>query len=390
MPPPTGPTPDLRRPPRTLPDLRRPPQARTAFILLFGDAVDLDVPPPPGGGARKAEACRAVFCGSPAAPLLIQRLGRAAAAAAKAAAAEGPGAGADGGDADALVLGFVPSGEAASEEDRRLTAAAAQVVAERWKAERTIAAPPPPPGFQWAFASDDGLGGPPTAEAAEAAEAAVRLGASLGPDGAWRFRVNGSSVAAFDAAALLSPCSEPSQASCLSPVRGRPQRAACPPPPPTPTASSRPPPPPCPPTQLLALKGERRALLLQGLYCDPRPTGTSGADAPGGGGDESQGGGGEAPLSGVALLARCCALAHETRAAGASEGAVFSWAEEAAAHECAVPRGCWRDVLLTLTTRDAEHAEASCPRPPTHRAPLTLPAPAPPALHTERAAYHPP
>lgn len=134
-----------------------------------------------------------LFCGDAAEPLLVQRIGKAR----DAAAAEGPASGESGAKA-VPSLGYVRR-HSGQEVDRLLVEAAERAVAEHWARGKTVALPLPPPGLQWALDAAPGQ--------EEAAERAVKLTATLGAGGGWSFSIAGREVEAFDARAVIAPCS---------------------------------------------------------------------------------------------------------------------------------------------------------------------------------------
>ena len=134
-----------------------------------------------------------LFCGDAAEPLLVQRIGKAR----DAAAAEGPASGESGAKA-VPSLGYVRR-HSGQEVDRLLVEAAERAVAEHWARGKTVALPLPPPGLQWALDAAPGQ--------EEAAERAVKLTATLGAVGGWSFSIAGREVEAFDARAVIAPCS---------------------------------------------------------------------------------------------------------------------------------------------------------------------------------------
>ena len=201
-------------------------------------------------------------------------------------------------------------------------------MARHWKGGKVVALPLPPPGFQWE------LGAAPGHE--EEAEKAVKLSAVLDEDsGKWTFGIGGVAVEAFDARPVIVPCS-------LDLTNHTPKA--------------------------LAKGSERRRLLCTALYVQAEQDG----DRNGNGGaegdriDESaamEDGpsivAGEAPPrpphgdAVLQTLERLHALAVEARYEGVSEGLVYDWLPLASAG--GVHARTWRDALLTIKTRDAEH-----------------------------------
>jgi len=163
---------------------------RIAFLLAFGSAVELEVS---SGDEGEKETLSVLFCGDAAEPLLVQRIGKAR----DAAAAEGPASGESGAKA-VPSLGYVRR-HSGQEVDRLLVEAAERAVAEHWARGKTVALPLPPPGLQWALDAAPGE--------EEAAERVVKLTATLGAGGGWSFSIAGREVEAFDARAVIAPCS---------------------------------------------------------------------------------------------------------------------------------------------------------------------------------------
>ena len=287
---------------------------RTGFLLAFGAIDELYVTL----GDGKGEAVNVFFGGTAEEPLLVQRIGKAREEAA--AASDGPAAGTSGAKAAAPQLGYVEKREVVpgmtSEEeatvrcDVALYHAAQAAAAAHWKHGKTRALAIPPRGLQWELGAAHGE--------EEAAEAAVRLTAELVDPvlGRWAFTIAGKAVEPLDARACLSPCSAPSKVESIE-------------------------------------AGSDRFLLLQrALYAHPHtPAEGNSPWAKADGGDEAARSLGlQTELD---LFERLHAYARAQRAAGVREGVVYDW-EGLAASGVVVTR-TWRDALLCLTTREADH-----------------------------------
>ena len=285
---------------------------RSGFLLAFGFVVELQVT----GLAGKEETVGVLFAGSESEPLLVQRVGRGRDEAA--AAADGPQAGASGASA-APQLGYVSHRELtqdmgerereAAAADAALYQAALKAAAAHWAGGVRRALPLPPRGLQWSLGAAAGE--------EEAAEADTTLTAEYDEGRrAWSFTIGGVQVRPLDARAALSPCSAPSEVAPLH------------------EGSSM------------------HALICRALYAHPHEkhegnTPWAAAD------------GGERVAAalglrrGLELFERLHGAAVASRAAGAREGFVYEWAGLAA--RGAVSASVWRDALLAITTREAEH-----------------------------------
>ena len=226
------------------------------------------------------------------------------------------------------------------ESDRLLVEAAERKMAENWKDGNTVSLPLPPPGLQWSLGAEAGR--------EEEAERAVKLTASFKSVGGWSFSIGGKAVLPFDARAVVSPCTLD-------------------------TANHTP----------MPLNESRSAALRTALYVH----GAEGLPPPGG-----------APA--LAALSELHSFAADARRHGAREGQVYSghsrrWRRRALRQDGSartaygrwpIPGRCerlplapttfliwqvydwlplaaagavtartWRDMLLALKTREAEH-----------------------------------
>ena len=269
----------------------RPPSAhdgRVAFLLCFAKAVELEVTP---RGSDSSELVNVLFCGvDENEPLLVQRIGRAREEAAK--AMDAPVAGMSGAAA-APSLGYVQRSRSVA--DRLLVEAAEDAMAHYWRQGKIISLPLPPAGFQWE------LGATPGEEVLAERNVALTATFTARDDckkgGGWRFTINGVAIPAFDARAVISPCS-------LDMTNHTP----------------------------LALdpNSERAELLRIALYV----TEVGGASV-------------------LVAFDRMHTLAVHSRAEDANEGAVYDWLPFAANGD--VVARTWRDALLAIKTRDADH-----------------------------------
>lgn len=280
---------------------------RRGFLLAFGAVFELQVT----GAAGKEEMVGVFFGGTPDAPLLVQRIGQAHEEAAATSAGTS-------GAVAVPQLGYVTKRVAEDlndwEQERAkadgvLYDAAVKAAAAHWKGGKRRALAVPPRGLQWE------LGAPRGSE--EAAEAEVSLAADLdAKTGKWSFSIAGKPVLPLDARAVLSPCSEPSEVVPL--VEG----------------------------------SQRQLLIRRALYSFPHER-TEGnepwAKADGGELVATQLG----LVNELHLFERLHAMAVASRSAGAREGLVYEWSALAASG--AITCGTWRDALLAITTRDADH-----------------------------------
>jgi hypothetical protein len=161
---------------------------RTAFILAFAAAMEVEVSPDPKDSSKK-ETVSAMFCGDNNEPLLIQRIGKARKEGKELATAGGATSGAT----SVPSLGYVQRSRC--KEEQMLMEAAEMAVSVNWEGGLTMPIPLPPAGIQWEIP-----GG----------EEHVTRSAKLVDDGsgkkAWRFAIGGIKVEAFDARPVISSC----------------------------------------------------------------------------------------------------------------------------------------------------------------------------------------
>ena len=262
-----------------------PPSAydgRTAFLLAFAEAAEIEVTPVDG----PTEVVNVLFCGTVDEPLRVQRVGKARDEAASVVESGASGANA------VPSLGYVQRSR--SDGERRLIEAAERAVAARWAEGRRVSLPAPPPGFQWELGAAAGQ--------EEEAEKSVELSAIHEKGSGWAFKIGGVGVQAFDARAVITPCSL--------------------------TAANHDP---------LALdSSSQHAGWLRAAFYVKDAFGA----LPSGDGVMN-------------VLDKLHAHATITRRKGAHEGQVYDWVPLALGG--GVLARTWRDALLVLKTRDADH-----------------------------------
>jgi 3-methyladenine DNA glycosylase/8-oxoguanine DNA glycosylase len=322
-------------------------EGRTAFVLAFGRAMPLKVKV----DEHTTESVTVLFCGTPDAPLLVQRTDHAAIEEAAGVSGHGGGgggggkgasggtAGASGAAAAAPRLGYVlgnrsldgldDEGRAQAIADQKLYRAAVKAAAAVWEGGKTVSLPIPPRGLQWSLGAAAGD--------EDAAERSCYLTATLedeeqGKCPRWRFAIAGTAVAPLDARAVLSSCYLPTTIKALTPA----------------AAEARAPNDAHDPNIAMRLA----LLLRRAFYAHSKPADV--AD------DDFEADGGKAAMVQLGLSSRLelfeelHAIATNARRGGADEGAVWGgWAELAASG--VLRSGVWRDVLLKITTRDLDH-----------------------------------
>jgi hypothetical protein len=189
-------------------------------------------------------------------------------------------------------LGYVQKER--SEEETKIFAAAEKAVAAYWKDGFTSPLPLPPPGFQW----DVGMGG----DGWENTKQMATRNAVLLEDG-WHFSVDGVDVVPFDARNIVTPCALEIDDKFHLPLPLEENDCRC-------------------------------KLLSVALYHNQEEYGS---DV-------------------LGMLFEMHALAESDgndTPDGPSEGTVYDWIPLALA--CPLPSRTWRDLLLAIRTRDANH-----------------------------------
>lgn len=270
-----------------------PHDGRIAFLLAFASAVEVEA---------CGEVVSAMFCGDPAEPLLIQRIGRAR----KEGKELATGGGSTSGATAVPSLGYVQKSRSA--EEAKIFDAAQLAVAKYWKDGLTSALPEPAVGWQWEVGDIIGNGWDEVQAPVE------RTAQFCAKTKTWSFAIGGISVAAFDARKIISPCSLDLDDDYHSPVQ-------------------------------LMDGSDRSRFLRVALYVVQYPplSSSNGLSAP------------SLPHGKTVLesLLELHNLAKVERATNPSEAIVYDWMP--LARSSLLPARTWRDALLAIRTRDSDH-----------------------------------